>query len=348
MNSGSVEKQRRAVGAQRSHLVLLGAGASLAAMPNGDKRGVKPPLLANFISALGLEPLLQEHRVMRFPDDFEKLCSLLLAVSKGKPRYAALLFELERRVSDYFAAFELPDEPTLYDHLLLSLRRKDTIATFNWDPLLVQAYERNMSRTDELPAVVFLHGCVAVGYCPEHAGHGGRPGATCPQCGRELVQTPLLYPVPNKDYLSNTFIAGQWSATRRALQEASLLTVFGYSGPRSDSDAVRLLRSAWSRNRRGEMLHVEVIDVKPVSEAEATWRPFFFSEHREVSSSFHDSLLGRYPRRSCEAAFWLFRLNRWLEPDSIPDRMGFDGLYEWLEPFMAAEREGEEVAVRVH
>ncbi len=115
-----------------------------------------------------------------------------------------------------------------------SLRRKDTIATFNWDPLLVQAYERNLSRTDELPAVVFLHGCVAVGHCPEHAGHSGRSGATCPRCERELVQAPLLYPVPNKDHLSNSFIARQWSARRRALQEASLLTVFGYSAPRSD------------------------------------------------------------------------------------------------------------------
>jgi hypothetical protein len=42
--------------------------------------------------------------------------------------------------------------------------------------------------------------------------------------------------------LSNPFIARQWIATRRALQEASLLTVFGYSAPRSDSDAVGLLR----------------------------------------------------------------------------------------------------------
>jgi hypothetical protein len=34
---------------------------------------------------------------------------------------------------------EIPDHVTLYDELLLTLRSKDLIATFNWDPLLLQA-----------------------------------------------------------------------------------------------------------------------------------------------------------------------------------------------------------------
>ncbi len=332
MSLVTVEEQRRQVGIQQPHVVLLGAGASLAALPKGDKRGVKPPLMANFVPALGLEPLLREHGVKRVPDHFERLLGLL----HGKPRYAPLLAELERRVYDFFAAMELPDEPTLYDHLLLSLRRKDVVATFNWDPLLVQAYERNLSRTEELPAIAVLHGCVAVGYCPEHLERTGRPGVRCPQCHRELVRTPLLYPVADKDYLSNQLIARQWRATRHALREANLLTVFGYSAPSTDSDAVQLLRSAWSRNGLREMFGTEVIDVRP--EVEAKWKPFF-SRHRKVCSSFYDSWLGRHPRRTCEAAFRRFHLDQRLQPDAVPTSAGFDGLYEWLAPFLPFERE---------
>jgi hypothetical protein len=43
---------------------------------------------------------------------------------------------------------ELPDHPTVYDHLLLSLRKKDAIFTFNWDPFLLM-------RTLEISALVF-------------------------------------------------------------------------------------------------------------------------------------------------------------------------------------------------
>jgi hypothetical protein len=38
---------------------------------------------------------------------------------------------------------KLPEEATIYDYLVLSLRSPDIIATFNWDPFLYQAFERN-------------------------------------------------------------------------------------------------------------------------------------------------------------------------------------------------------------
>ena len=44
--------------------------------------------------------------------------------------------EIETRVDEYFADLELPGHPTIYDRLVLSLREKDLIATFNWDPFL--------------------------------------------------------------------------------------------------------------------------------------------------------------------------------------------------------------------
>ena len=38
----------------RPHVVLLGAGASYAAFPNGDKNGRKLPLLKDFVQVIGL------------------------------------------------------------------------------------------------------------------------------------------------------------------------------------------------------------------------------------------------------------------------------------------------------
>lgn len=40
---------RYCINVHRSHLVLLGAGASLAAFPNGEKNGLKLPLMKNFV-----------------------------------------------------------------------------------------------------------------------------------------------------------------------------------------------------------------------------------------------------------------------------------------------------------
>jgi hypothetical protein len=52
---------------------------------------------------------------------------------------------------------KLPNEPTIYDHLVLSLRPKDLIATFNWDPFLYQAFVRN-GHVGDMPYLAFLHG----------------------------------------------------------------------------------------------------------------------------------------------------------------------------------------------
>lgn len=40
------------------HVVILGAGASYAAFPGGDKHGRKLPLMNNLIETLGLQDLI--------------------------------------------------------------------------------------------------------------------------------------------------------------------------------------------------------------------------------------------------------------------------------------------------
>jgi len=330
----SVEDQRQQVSVGRPHVVLLGAGASLAALPNGDRRGVKPPLMANFVSTLGLEPLLRQHGVGRVTDNFEELYSRL----HSKPQYEALLVELEQRIYEYFAAFVIPEEPTLYDHLLLSLRQQDVVATFNWDPLLVQAYVRNRGAVRELPTMFFLHGSVAVGHCAEHLEKVGPVGIPCPQCGKPLVRSPLLFPVEKKDYASNPFIARQWDAVRHFIETGFMLTIFGYSAPKSDVEAVALLRGAWTSNSSREFLETEVVDIKPKEELEAAWEPFFFSHHYSLHSTFYGTTLGTHPRRSGEALWRRVMECEFLEEDHFPLHLDFKGLREWIQPYLKVER----------
>ena len=95
-----------------------------------------------------------------------------------------------------------------------------------------------------MPRVIFLHGSVAVGYCKEHRRKGPRTSA-CPICGKPFTPTRLLYPVGQKDYTSDPFIKAEWDGLRSALRNAFSITVFGYGAPRSDTEAVGLMKEAW-------------------------------------------------------------------------------------------------------
>jgi len=180
----------------RPHLVLLGSGASLAAFPNGDKCGRVLPIMNNLVEVVGLAPILDRAGIEYNDRDFESAYADL--VSSGQ--HAASAHEVEQVVFDYFTRLELPEQPTLYDHLVLSLRDKDMIATFNWDPFLWQAWLRNQGRVST-PTLRFLHGNTAIGGCFRHRpSQFGQRGARCSVCGERFVGSRLLYPVAEKGY----------------------------------------------------------------------------------------------------------------------------------------------------
>ena len=183
----------------RPHLVILGAGASLAAFPQGDIKGNKLPLMNNLVETLELSPFLNENDIdWEEGDNFEELYASLHKQSEQEK----VCREIETRIFDYFSQLELPEEPTLYDHLVLSLRKKDAIATFNWDPFLWQAWNRNATSGIPTPHLMFLHGNVALGFCVEH-NKAGAIDSRCGECYEPYDPSPLLYPIDQKDYASN-------------------------------------------------------------------------------------------------------------------------------------------------
>lgn len=57
----------------RPHVVILGAGASCAAIPNGDKFGKKISAMSGFIEKLGLSDILSEVEIITKSDNLEDI-----------------------------------------------------------------------------------------------------------------------------------------------------------------------------------------------------------------------------------------------------------------------------------
>lgn len=288
----------------RAHTVILGAGATIAAIPNGDKNGKKSSVMCGMIRKLGLEELLQGVTLETTSDNIEDIYSELCL----KSEYKGIVFELEKRLYDYFDSLELPDAPTVYDFLLLSLTNKDVVATFNWDPLLIQAYVRCYKITENLPKIFCLHGNVAMGYCKTHREFGAKD-AICPVCKKMLQPIKLLYPVKEKDYRKDDYISGCWDAINYILGNSYMITIFGYSAPSSDIEAVNLLKKAWGDKDKRQLEEVSVIDIIDEKDMLTKWDDFIYSHHYRYTSNYFDSYLGMFPRRSCETVFAMYSLN---------------------------------------
>ncbi|MDB5985355.1 MAG: hypothetical protein JWR16_408 [Nevskia sp.] len=281
------------------HVVLLGAGASRASFPQGDANGRILPIMCDFVEVLDLAGSLRDAGIDP-KENFEVVYSRLVS-----DRLAGdLLQKLERRINSYFSALTLPTTATHYDRLLLSLRSKDAIVTFNWDPFLFDAYRRNFEVTQgKLPGIYFLHGNVRIGCCPDHDEWGDRHAA-CTTCRNPYWDVPLLYPIEKKDYSTNHYIASAWREAKDSLGSALTLTIFGYGAPDSDADAVKLLRDGWFGRSNREAEHVEIIDTADRQMLYGRWESFTPTLHLHFESEFRNSRLWRWPRRSCESLFY--------------------------------------------
>jgi hypothetical protein len=318
----------------RSHLVILGAGASRACCPSGDANGRQLPVIADFIETLQLREKLEAAGVSTETENFEALYSRLVADGN----HAALVAELEDEVFNYFAELRLPSEPTIYDHLVLSLRPKDLVATFNWDPFLIQAVRRCRPLAPP-PSCLHLHGNVAIGYCVRHPTPSfGLRGAICQQCGEALVGSRLLYPVAQKNYTDDPFISHVWKSLQSTLGSCFLFTIFGYGAPDTDLEAVDLMKLAWGDVYTREMEETEIIDIRPEDDLRDRWDPFIHSHHYQIHTDFYESMQATLPRRSVEMMIRQLMDAEWIDPFPMPRNADWDGLRAWVRPFVEQEQ----------
>ena len=333
MNSShevSVEQEIADVKMGRPHVVVLGAGASRQTCPNGDKNKKVIPLMSDFTETVGLKSLLTGWNIN--PDqNFEEIFSDLYEKKEEDK-----IVQIEKIVEEYFDQLELPDKPTLYDHLVLSLRGADLIATFNWDPLLMQAYLRNGKAGLKLPRLSFLHGNIGAGYC-EKDKIAGLANGRCRICGQIYKRTPLLYPIKKKDYAKDLFIADEWKHLKWGFENAFMITIFGYSGPKTDHEAIGAMKEAWGDKNNREMEQTAFITTQSEDEVSENWEPFIHTHHYEVAADFYDSWIANHPRRTGEAYLNQYLEAKFVENNPIPRSLDFPELWVWYGQFKDAE-----------
>jgi hypothetical protein len=280
------------------HVVILGAGASIAStLRNPELNGKRLPSMENFIEVVGLLDIVESLPSNLKANNFEHLYSKLHDTNPNSKE----IKEIERRVYEYFKDMKLPEEATIYDYLVLSLRPRDLIATFNWDPFLFQAFYRNRKFADP-PRVSFLHGNVAVGYSEEDK-KVGPVGFGIRATGNILKPTRLLYPVNKKDYTSQEFLMIEWTRIEHWMEqkETKCVTVFGYGAPKSDLEAIQLLKNAYNNSGDRDVEQFEIIDIKSEKEGIETWKDFIYSNHYDYCNNYFESSLARNPRRTFES-----------------------------------------------
>ena len=260
----------------------------------GDAEGRSVPLMKELPEVLGgpWRNLVEEANVTGA--DFESQFTQL----RENPTQRAHLDEIEGMLLDYFSNLTLPNHPTIYDYLILGLRKKDLIATFNWDPFLLLSHARNRV-VSSLPEIRFLHGCVQYASCSEHDVLG-QSGEHCPECKMPLVGSSIMLPQGDKDYARDGIIARDWASVTERLKSAFHLTIFGYSGPVTDYKAKELLLDGWKRTPMRRFSHVEIIDIGDTDDLRQNWRNFISFHHDMVIQSFWDSTIAKWPRRTAE------------------------------------------------
>ncbi len=276
------------------HVVILGAGASRAAFLGGDKNRKPIPLLDDLPDIIG-EPW-EELVIQAQPPvlGFESQYSWI----RSRQTFSEELSKIEELIYQYFESLEILDCPTIYDYLVLGLRGKDVIATFNWDPFLMLAHRRNRTIAD-LPDIRFLHGCVAFATCRQHDILGSSY-EKCPKCDKALVQGQLFFPEQEKDYTKDDIIYRDWEQVTEKLKSAFHLTIFGYAGPATDYKARKLLLDGWKEAPLKEGSHVEIINIEDEHKLRENWKKFIPFYHDMIYKEFWHSTIAKWPRRTIE------------------------------------------------
>lgn len=317
-----------------NHLVILGAGASKASCSeHAELNGNQIPLMNDLPNVINITEEINDLSEKLKGQNFEFIFSELYKKEGNSKR----LQGIERKLYTYFDTLEIPNKPTIYDHLILSLRDKDVIATFNWDPFLWQAYLRNRKLTKNLPQLLFLHGNVAIGYCKNTLQIGPKNALTLDK-NIPLIPTKLLYPIGEKDYDNDPFIKRQWNALSYFLDQATRITIFGYAAPKSDKKAIDIMKKVWGRpSSKRTMEQIEIINIEPKEKLLKTWNDFIHTHHYDIVDDYYKSSIHKFPRRTGEAFVAQYLEGRFHEENLPPKFKTLDEMHKWFEKFYQYE-----------
>lgn len=141
-----------------------------------------------------------------------------------------------------------------------------------------------------------------------------------------------MFPVTQKNYNSDPAISAHWRILQYELKNCWAFTIFGYSAPSADVEAIKLLKDGWGDIENRDLEEVEIIDIRDEDELRDSWDKFIHTHHYTIKYNFYDSWIAQHPRRSCEA-LWAQDMDcKFISGFPKPKDAGFSELYEWLRP----------------
>ena len=308
----------------RPHVVILGAGASRAACCNGDNNERKLPLMNDLIDVLELNHTFNKWNINQ-QQNFENIYSELYEKQEHDK-----LKVIERAVEDYFVQLCLPDVPTIYDHLVLSLTNKDLIASFNWDPLLLQAYVRNRKIWSYVTKTSLLAWKRCSWVLCENDRRYGPFGTHCPICNKPLKRMDLLYPTKTKNYTDNIFIRDFWKMFKDYYRNAFMTTIFGYSAPKSDTEARSAMREVFKIKTTNDFDQIAFVDIQEEEIVLDNWEYFIHTHHYDMDNDFYKSFLANHPRRTEKSYVAQYLAAEFIDNIPIPTNLDFPQLWNWF------------------
>jgi hypothetical protein len=167
----------------------------------------------------------------------------------------------------------------------------------------------------------------------------GLLGTRSQRSGEFFVPSKLLYPVKRKGYTNDVFISGEWEDFKRALSKAYMLTIFGYSAPSMDVEAMDFIKAAWGPVAKRELEEIEIIDIKPENELTETWADLIHTHHYRIVTNFFDSWITKHPRRTCDAMWAQLMDAKFVDENPIPKTNDMTILRNFLQPLISVEKE---------
>lgn len=122
------------------------------------------------------------------------------------------------------------------------------------------------------------------------------------------------------------------------MQNAYIVTVYGYGAPVSDTAAIDLLSSAWGSPSKRDLEEIEIIDIRPEENLRKAWSRFIHTHHYRTTDDYFSSLLGAFPRRTCEAMWEQLMECKFLDYQKVPFFESIEELQTWTSEIAKFEK----------
>jgi hypothetical protein len=121
-----------------------------------------------------------------------------------------------------------------------------------------------------------------------------------------------------------------------------MITIFGYSGPKSDEEAISAMSEAWGTTDERNLEQTLFITIQNDDEVSRNWSKFIHTHHYEIDADFYQSWIANHPRRTGEAYWNQYFEREYLPDNALPREADFPELWEWVAKFKAPELRAEE------